>query len=280
MIGGQSHDGVGRQHRLEVAHHRVHSLDHPNLLRRIAVVAAEVRGFDVEHDEIVTPQCLKGRVRLRDHVRVQTASRPGHVDHVHADCPEHPADQRDTRDPGGGQVEPLGDRHDLWKHAGTAQHDGVRWRLAFRDAGAVDRMGLEDLVRLFREGVDGLGGHLRRGLERFRFLDRLADLMGIGVGDPRREATAPQDDRDAVFGSRSDRRFDPTEFESVKCLRQFVGPLADPTGAAVDEFHLVVDRGEVPAERDVSGFQVDAHARGLERTATSVDLVRIVSEER
>ena len=104
--------------------------------------------------------------------------------------------------------------------------------------------------------------------------------MGIRVRDPRGKPTAPQDDRDAVFGPGEHRRLDPTELEAIEGLRQFVRPFADPAGPAVRQFHLLVDRREVPSERDVPGLQVDADAGGLERAAARVDLVRIVTEER
>src|SRR5207245_9592466 len=106
------------------------------------------------------------------------------------------------------------------------------------------------------------------------------DLMGIRVPDPRGEAAAPQDDRHAVFGPGPHRRLDPAELDAVDGLRQFVRPFADPTGAAVRELHVLVDRREIASERDVPRLEVDADARGLERSAPRVDRVGVVSEGR
>src|SRR5437016_8483961 len=111
-------------------------------------------------------------------------------------------------------------------------------------------------------------------------MDRLANLMRIRVRDLGGEPAAPQHDRDAVLRPGSHGRFDPPDLEFVEGLREFLRPLPDPSRAAIREFHVLVDRGEVPAECDVSRLQLDADARGLKRTAARVDLPRIVSEER
>src|SRR6266480_1567970 len=82
-----------------------------------------------------------------------------------------------------------------------------------------------------------------------------------------------------MFRPRPDRCSDPSEPETIESLREFLGPLADPARAAVRDAKIVVDRCEIAAEGDVARLQVDADARGLERSAARVHLPRIVSEQ-
>src|SRR5438046_8470677 len=92
-------------------------------------------------------------------------------------------------------------------------------------------MRLEDLVGLLRERVHRLRGRLRGGLERLRFEDLAPDFVRVRVGDLRREAAAPQDQRDAMLRAGADRGLDATEMEAVQRFREFVRPLPDSPGA-------------------------------------------------
>src|SRR5438034_7939978 len=83
-----------------------------------------------------------------------------------------------------------------------------------------------------------------------------------------------------MFRPRPDRRSDSSETETIEGLCEILGPLADPARAAVRDPKIVIDRCEVAAEGDVARLQVDADARGLERSAARIDLPRIVSEQR
>src|SRR5436853_6728047 len=82
-----------------------------------------------------------------------------------------------------------------------------------------------------------------------------------------------------MFRPRPNGGSDPSDAEAIEGLREFVGPLADPARAAVRDPKIVIDRREVPAEGDVARLQVDADARGLERSAARLDLARIVSDQ-
>src|SRR5207247_9014532 len=83
-----------------------------------------------------------------------------------------------------------------------------------------------------------------------------------------------------MFRPRPNGGSDPSETEAIEGLCEILGPLADPARAAVRDPKIVIDRCEVAAEGDVARLQVDADARGLERSAARIDLPRIVSEQR
>src|SRR5438132_13529553 len=83
-----------------------------------------------------------------------------------------------------------------------------------------------------------------------------------------------------MFRPRANGGPDPSETEAIEGLCEILGPLADPARAAVRDPEIVIDRCEVAAEGDVARLQVDADARGLERSSTRIDLPRIVSEQR
>src|SRR5207247_10665691 len=83
-----------------------------------------------------------------------------------------------------------------------------------------------------------------------------------------------------MFRPRPNGGSDPSEAEAIEGLREFVGPLADRARAAVRDPKIVVDRREVAAKGDVARLQVDADARGLERSSTRRDLPPLVSEPR
>src|SRR5437879_12213694 len=83
-----------------------------------------------------------------------------------------------------------------------------------------------------------------------------------------------------MFRARPDGRPDPSETEAIEGLCEILGPLADPARAAVRDPKIVIDRCEVAAEGDVARLQVDADARGLERSTARIDLPRLVPEQR
>src|SRR5947208_16929362 len=105
-------------------------------------------------------------------------------------------------------MESLGDRNEIGEDAGPSQHDCIGWRFAFRDARSVHRMGLEDLVRLLREGVDGLRRDLCGGLKGLRFQNRLADLVWIGIRNFWLKPMAPQLHGPDVLSFLQDRQLD------------------------------------------------------------------------
>src|SRR5438309_10747216 len=83
-----------------------------------------------------------------------------------------------------------------------------------------------------------------------------------------------------MFRPRPNGGSDPSETEAIEGLCEILGPLADPARAAVRDPKIVIDRCEVAAEGDVARLQVDADARGLERSTARIDLPLIVSEQR
>src|SRR5438046_8755867 len=92
-------------------------------------------------------------------------------------------------------------------------------------------MRVGDLVGLLRERVHRLRGRLRGGLERLRFEDLAPDFVRVRVGDLRREAPAPQDQRDAMRRAGADRGPHATEMEAVQRVRELARPLAESPGA-------------------------------------------------
>src|SRR5437667_12652353 len=103
-------------------------------------MAAEVRGLDMEYDQVVGLEGLQRRVRLRDHVRIEPARGPRDVDRVDSDGAEHPADQCDAGNARRGEMHSLGNGDETRIDARTAEHNDVRGRFALRDAGAIPRM--------------------------------------------------------------------------------------------------------------------------------------------
>jgi hypothetical protein len=254
----------------------VHLLERPRLGREVAVLARPVRVLDMEEEEVEVPPPASDALDL-------LAEGLTAVDDLHAGQAGGPPVEGIAGEAAGNEAVELRERRQVRQGREATEEEAVGAGLA------PERLGHRPERRL--QPLDGAAGSrvLRvAGLERDR---PLPHLLGVGVGDRRRQVRSFDEQHEAVALSGVDR--DPEVAEAALPpgrLERPVEPGDDPAAllgrkparTAVADPTVGVEGGEVAAGDDVARAEVDAHAERLERSPPDVRLLRgrVVAEQR
>src|SRR5213593_1865320 len=265
VIAGDDQDV--RPEGADVRDRPVQPLERLDLRVEVSVLARLVGVLVVNEEEVVRVPVLAERREL-------VVEGGAGLEDVHADELRETAVHRVGRDRRAPEPEDLGKPREFRQLVEAAQEHHVRGRRVGEQAS-----GLAD------EAVHERRGGLRARLERLHGERRLAEHLGIGLGEPRGEAaptagSGTEDEDETVILPGLDEHLDAGKPDAPKALGQTHAHLGrDPARTPVGDAARPIHGAEVSARGDVARARVELDAQRLEDAAANLVPERIVAEE-